>query len=173
METKTELVLPVVDASQEDWEEKSNWEEEVRAALASRLNFVVVFNPIGCGPQKLMKILDCAPSVLSRLSRWGLHGLMDVLSEENYRWLISVCGARDVRIVEQLNLSSNRPPHSKPYLVYCEVHGVVSDHDDLESAHEAYSNYLEQHSQARRFPRSGVYCWEDQGWRPVGEEAHA
>jgi hypothetical protein len=167
METKADLLLPVIDASQEDWEERSNWDEEVRAALASRSNFVVVFNPIGCGPQKLTKILDCAPNVLSRLSRWGLHGLRDALSEENYRWLISVCGARDVRIVEQLNLTSNRPPHSKPYLVYCEIHGVISDHSDLDLARTAYAHYLEQHPQAQRLSRSGVYHWQDQGWHPI------
>jgi hypothetical protein len=28
METKTELLLPVIDASQEDWEERSHWEEQ-------------------------------------------------------------------------------------------------------------------------------------------------
>jgi hypothetical protein len=171
MEAKTELVLPVIDASQEDWEEKSNWEEEVRAALASRTNFVVVFNPNSCGPQKLTNLLDCAPNALARLSRWGLHGLMDALSEEHYRWLNSICGACDVRIVEQLNLISNHPPQTKPYIVYCEIHGVVSDHDDLESARAAYSAYLAQnHPRAQRFPRSGVYHWEDQAWQPVAEE---
>jgi hypothetical protein len=167
METKTELVLPVIDASQEDWEERSPWEEEVRAALGSGTNFLVVFNPIGCGPQRLTKILDCAPNVLSKLSRWGVHALMEALSEEDYGRLVSVCGARDVRIVEQLTLPSNRPPRLKPYLAYCEVHGMVSDHEEAELAQAALTAHLEAHPQGGRLPRTGVYHWERHGWMMV------
>ncbi len=168
MVIRTELMLPVIDASQEDWEEKSHWEEQAREALLSRSNFIVVFNPNGSGLRQLMGLLDCPPSVLPEsLSRWGIHGLIDALRDEDYRWLLSVCADRDARIIEQLHLCSNHPPQSKPYLVYSEIHGIISDYEELPEAHSSYAEYLAQFERARLFPLSGIYQWQGGQWHQI------
>ena len=171
MEVKTELILPVINASGEDWEEKSQWEELTAEAVASRSNFIVVFNPGGAGMDPLMRILDCPPSLLpQRLCRWSIYGLTEVLDPEDYSWLLSVSDARDIRIIEQLNLSVNSPPRSKNYLVYSEVHGIISDHDALEQAREIYAAYLARFGRARLYPLSGIYHWQSHEWCQVPQE---
>ena len=60
---------------------------------------------------------------------------------EDYQWLLSVYGAHDVRFIEQLHLSCNRPSGLKPHLVYCELRGVISDHEALEEARIALWKY--------------------------------
>jgi hypothetical protein len=160
--------LRVIDASQEDYEEKSDWEAQIERALGSRRNFVVVFGPGGEGLRRLAEMLDCSPSVLpEKLLKWGIHGLNDVLRSEDYHWLVSVYGADDVRFVEQLHLSCNQPPSLKPYVVYCERRGVISDHAALEEARIALWQYLEEFRRTKVFPLAGIYHWENDEWVAV------
>ena len=160
--------LQVIDASQEDHGQKSAWQDQIDRALGSRRNFVVVFNPIGDGLSRLAQMLDCPAFVLpERLSKWGIHGLRDVLRSEDYRWLLSVYGADDVRFIEQLHLVSNEPPRLKPYLVYCELRGVISDDATLEAARTALWRYVEGSRQAKVFPLAGIYHWENHEWAAV------
>ena len=166
MATRTQLFLPVIDVSQEDWEEKDDWEERLNEALASRGNFLVVLAPRGDGLNRLRQCLDCPQVDMPvRLSRWSVHALRDALPEDDYKWLLSVCEDHDVRMIEQLHLSVNQPPRTRPYLVYCELHGIMSDHDSLDEAELALTQYLMCCEHAQHFPLTGVYHWDKFEWK--------
>src|SRR5438128_2357477 len=118
--------LRVLDGREQGWETKA-----LQLADTKR-NFVVILNQTeDIGP--LCRVLECEMKALpERLERWGVHALADVLETKDFAMLRSVCKLFDVRLVEQIHLSRNSPPRVKPFILYCEARGIISDHDSLD-----------------------------------------
>jgi len=72
-----------------------------------------------------------------------------------------------VYLVEQLNLTRNHPPACQPYLLYCEVRGIISDHASIEDAGCSLLDYLDSFKRARIFPLAGIYHFQSGRWERV------
>jgi hypothetical protein len=145
------------------------WLEEVVKKADKKRNFVVILKD----PEDLKTLcntLECDPEELpERLQRWGIHAMSEVLETSDYRNLLSLYRHHDIRLIEQLNLARNRPPKVKPFILYCEVRGIISDHDNVESACTALLDYLDAFTRARHFPLAGIYEHTRTGWKRVKE----
>jgi hypothetical protein len=155
--------LEVVDGRQ------AGWLEAVVEKADKKRNFVVILND----PEDLKALcntLECDPAELpERLQRWGIHAMSEVLETPDYRNLLTLYRSHDIRLVEQLKLERNRPPRVKPFILYCEVRGIISDHENIESACTALLDYLDAFTRARHFPLAGIYEYTRTGWKRVKE----
>lgn len=155
--------LEIVDGSQPLWLEK------VVEQADKKRNFVVILKDSE-DLKTLCQKLECDSQTLpERLQRWGIHAMSEVLQTADYRNLLSLYRTHDIRLVEQLKLERNRPPKVKPFILYCEVRGIISDHDNVESACTALLDYLDAFTRARHFPLAGIYEYNPTGWKRVKE----
>ena len=155
--------LEIVDGSQ------PLWLDQVLEKADKKRNFVVILKETE-DLQALCQTLECDPEELpERLQRWGVHAMADVLETADYRNLLELYRTQDIRLVEQLKLERNRPPKVKPFILYCEVRGIISDHDNVEAACTALLDYLDAFTRARHFPLAGIYEYTRTGWKRVKE----
>jgi hypothetical protein len=144
----------------------AGWEKKIEEATNTRQNFVVLMSSQTSA--SLSELLQCDPKYLQNLGKWGIHALHDVLEVNEYQLLLRSERAGDTAcFVEQLALPRNRPPLLRPYLVYCEVRGIVSDHDDYAEARSALLQYIEAFRHFRVFPLVGIYDWKNGEWNRV------
>lgn len=145
------------------------WLKTVVEKADKKRNFAVILNDPS-DLKALCQQLECDPEdPPERLQRWGIHAMSEVLETPDYRNLLSLYRTHDIRLVEQLKLERNRPPRIKPFILYCEVRGIISDHDSLESACTALLDYLDAFTRARHFPLAGIYEHTRTGWKRVKE----
>jgi len=79
--------------------------------------------------------------------------------------LLAQEGGNAVFFIEQLKLPSNSPPRCKPYLVYCSIRGIISQHEHLARAKQSCADYLTKVSLLREYPEAGIYHWRgEEGW---------
>ncbi len=144
----------------------SGWEKQVLVEADTRRNFIVILPKSG-DLENLCSILGCAPVLPEKLERWGIHALADVLEVKDYQLLLSLYQAYDLRLVEQLKITRNQPPRVKPYILYCEVRGIISDHSSLDEAGETLLDYLDSFKRAKIFPLAGIYEFKKRQWNRV------
>lgn len=139
---------------------------DIAQALESGRNFLVVLKPKDADLERLCQEVGCLNSSKpERLGRWGVHALNDVLNPADYEKLLKIQSTGDIiYFVEQLHLKHNRPPRLKTYMVYCEVRGIISDHNTIEEAKSSFFHYLESFRRARLFLMVGIYVWQDNEW---------
>lgn len=143
---------------------KVNWVGKVREAADSKRNFIVILGRES-DLEVICQELGCSPQLPERLRRWGIHALSEVLEPDGYSQLLSVYESFPVYMVEQLQLTRNHPPRCKPFLLYCEVRGIISDHSSLEDAGNSLLDYLDSFKRARIFPLAGIYRFKGKGWQ--------
>lgn len=145
---------------------EADWENEAKEVAETGQNFLIILGNSEKDLSKLCRILGCTDKERpERLGRWGIHALNDVLQPADYEKLLAIeKSGQSIYFVEQLHLSTNRPPRIKKYMVYCEVRGIVSHHDSVEAAKSSYFEYLESFRRAKMFLMVGIYCWEQQQW---------
>jgi hypothetical protein len=152
--------LTVVDTEARDWE------EAIISVQKTGRNFLIVINQIHTDIDHVCGVLDCDPKEMpERLGRWGIHALNDVLDPKQYEMLLARHRSGEaVYFIEQINLKKNCPPKFNPYLVYCEVRGIISHHESVEEAKTAFFEYLESFRRARVFLMVGIYVWRKTEW---------
>jgi hypothetical protein len=69
-----------------------------------------------------------------------------------------------VVFIDQLDLALNKPPRVKPYLVYCAIWGIISQHEELRQAKESLEDYSYTFYRFRRNPEAGIYHWVERKW---------
>jgi hypothetical protein len=142
------------------------WGKEALAEANSRRNFIVILQR----PEELDDLcasLGCLPTLPEKLERWGIHALADVLEAKDYQLLLSLYRSCDLRLIEQLKITRNQPPRVKPFILYCEVRGIISDHCSLEEAGETLLDYLDSFKRAKIFPLAGIYEFKNEEWSRV------
>lgn len=141
-------------------------ERDIADALVTGRNFLIVLKPHDADVDRLCREIGCENAAKpEQLGRWGIHALNDVLEASDYEKLLKIHSAGDViYFVEQLHLKHNRPPRLKSFTVYCEVRGIISDHDTLEEAKSSFFHYLESFRRARLFLMVGIYTWQKTEW---------
>lgn len=144
----------------------NGWEKKAIEAADSRRNFVVVIQK-ATHLRWLCHELGCDVGHPEKLGRWGIHALADVLEPQDYSTLLGKRQEFDVHLIEQLRLKRNAPPRIKPFILYCEVRGVISEHDTLEEAGTNLLDYLDSFRKARIFPLAGIYQYKNHRWDRV------
>jgi hypothetical protein len=96
-----------------------------------------------------------------------LHALADLLDPAVYAQLLKTYERSPVYLVEQLRLGRNHPPRCKPFMLYCEMRGIISDHDNWDEACMSLLNYLDGFKRARLFPLAGIYNFIDGQWARI------
>jgi hypothetical protein len=140
--------------------------KKIKSTADTKRNFIAIVNQ----PDELDEICDqlgCKTKRPERLYRWGIHALSEVLEPEDYAALLQIYEKYPVYLIEQLQLTRNRPPHCQPYLLYCEVRGIISDHPSLEDAGSSLLDYLDAFKRARIFPLAGIYRFRNGRWQRV------
>ena len=93
--------------------------------------------------------------------------MAEALTPDDYSLLLALYRDYPVYLVEQLTLNRNVPPKTKPIMLYCELRGIISQHDTVEEAGLALLGYLERFSSARLLPLAGIYEFHENEWRRV------
>ncbi len=143
-----------------------DWIKNLIEAADSKRNFVAILKQ-EADLKILCEALDCDPKLPEILGRWGLHALADLLEPSDYTQLLGIYEQSPVYLVEQLRLGRNHPPRCKPFILYCEMRGIISDHNTWEEACTSLLDYLDSFKRARLFPLAGIYNFSDSRWNRV------
>ena len=149
--------LAMVDGRRQDWSSELN--EQISAGGN-------VFATVPNAPsflEELANALDIGQEQLpAPLNRSKLFSLSPYIEPKDSDAMLA---AQDdgclVFFIEQLDLPSTRPPRVKPFLVYCSVRGIISQHDDQRAARESCSDYQAAMSGLRNQHDAAVYKWRD------------
>ncbi|MDX1953561.1 MAG: hypothetical protein SFY81_15420, partial [Verrucomicrobiota bacterium] len=71
-------------------------------------------------------------------------------------------------LIEALKMPSFRPPAVKPFITYCAVVGLISEHDDLEEAKQACAEHVELMNREGLTPTVATYEWRGTKWHDLG-----
>lgn len=132
------------------------WEAEINAAADTKRNFILILNS-ELELEKLWAALGTTNILPDRLHRWGLLALAEALTAEDYAFLLDVYRDSHVYLIEQITFNRNVPPRTKQIMLYCELRGIVSEHDTVEEAGLALLGYLDTFKRARLLPLAGIY----------------
>ena len=149
----------VVDARVDDWDKK------ICDEVIKRRNFAVILKD--SKDAERLKELLCCSKLPQRLERFSIYGVADVLEPADYSLLLETYSRFDVRFVEQLDVLNNVPPAVKPFMLYCELRGIISDHNTFEEAGQLLQDYIHQFARVKLFPMAGIYKFEDGRWNRV------
>ena len=141
----------------------ANWRETISRAADSKRNFIFVVDAEE-GLEKLWSALGTTNVMPERVHRWGILAMAEALRTEDYSLLLNIHAEAAVYLIEQLALNSNVPPRTKHYMLYCELRGIISDHDTIEEAGISLLSYLNFFTRARLLPLAGIYEYADQKW---------
>ena len=142
------------------------WKQALVSAAQTGQNFVLILNSEQ-DLEKLWSTLGTTSVVPDRLQRWGLLALSEALTTEDFDLLQACCKESSVYLVEQITLNCNVPPNTKRFLLYCELRGIISDHDTVEEAGLSLLNYLSGFKMARLLPLAGIYDHARGKWERV------
>jgi CheY-like chemotaxis protein len=159
-ESKMNNILTVVDGRAPPVEEK------IIAAASTGRNFILVLDAAS-ELEKLWSALGTTNVVPDRFQRWALLALTEALAPEDFAMLQMCCQGRFIYLIEQITLNRNVPPRTKRYMLYCELRGIISDHDTVEEAGLALLNYLQGFNMARLLPLAGIYDHGRGKWERV------
>lgn len=107
------------------------------------------------------------------LTRHGLFMLGPHLEPADFdAALEALQSGQSIYFIEHLDLPATQPPKVSRYLVYCDVWGIISQHDELHDAENAWTDYLAAVNAQRPAPEAGIYKWEGDYWRSLETETH-
>ena len=90
--------------------------------------------------------------------------MAEALTAEDYAFLLDVYRGSHVYLIEQITFDRNVPPRTKKIMLYCELRGIVSEHDTVEEAGIALLGYLDTFKRARLLPLAGIYEHNGAKW---------
>jgi hypothetical protein len=141
------------------------WQERARQCQEDGHNYFVL---ISAGDEEALSAIIGVPvsALPSPETKATLLSTSRFLDPREFRLPEATSRGREqVFHIEQLWLPNTKPPRVRPYLLYCYVRGIISQHDlpsDARVACDAYNNDRFARSQ---FPEAAVYRWEQDEWR--------
>jgi hypothetical protein len=146
----------------------------LREQLQEGRNFILIASPRPDIMDAVCSLLRTSPDRMPKpLGRNGLFMLGPHLGAADFdAVLAAIEGGEPVYFVEHLDLPRTQPPKVRRYLVYCDVWGIISEHDDLHDAENAWTDYLAAVNAQRPSPEAGIYKWEGDYWRSLETETH-
>ena len=141
------------------------WQERARHCLDDGQNFFVLIRQ--GAEEALADIISVPPlSLPAPETKATLLSSSRFLDASEFRLPEHTTeGHEKVYHIEQLWLPRTRPPEVKPYLLYCYVRGIISQHDLPADARVACDHYNNDRFARSQFPEAAVYRWENDEWR--------
>ena len=125
--------LGVIDGTSTDWI------ADVRHQIEAGSNFLLMLPNNSDSISEFCKVFemeaDCNPTPLPRYSLFSMSHYID--SGEFDQLLEAQNDGKRIVFIDQLDLALNKPPRVKPYIVYCPIWGIISQHEELRQAREA------------------------------------
>ena len=146
----------------------------LREQLRAGANFILIDSRKPDVSEVAFSVLRVSPDGMpKRLTRHALFLLGPHLKPRDFDLALQALEKGDpVYFVEHLDLPVTRPPKVRRYLVYCDVWGIISQHDDLHDAENAWTDYVTAVNAQRPSPEAGIYKWEGDFWRSLETETH-
>ena len=142
------------------------WRRDILRAAETGQNFILILDA-DSELERLWSTLGTTNVLPDRLQRWGLLALSEALTTPDFNFLQTACKENFVYLIEQITLNRNVPPRTKRYLLYCELRGIISNHDTVEEAGIALLDYLSGFKMARLLPLAGIYDHGNGKWERV------
>lgn len=141
----------------------------LREQLHTGANFILIVPRKPEVADAVCAVLRTSPDRMPKpLTRNGLFMLGPHLDSSAFDSVLQAFEqGESVYFVEHLDLPGTQPPKVRRYLVYCDVWGIISQHDDLHDAENAWSDYLSSVNAQRPAPEAGIYKWEGDYWRSL------
>jgi hypothetical protein len=145
---------------------EAGWTEGFEEALASGSNFFLI---VPNKPDLLAETAKIRQVTVDELpkscDRKNLFSLIAFIDPNDFdRMLVAQEEGSLTCYIEQIDLPRTRPPYVKPFLVYCSVRGIVSQHDNPRDAREACSAYTASMSGLKNQHEATVYKWRGNDW---------
>src|SRR5436190_4509028 len=146
----------------------------LREQLRAGANFILIGSESADVAEGTFSVLRLsADRMPKRLTRHGLFLLGPHLKPRDFDLALQALqGGEPVYFVEHLDLALTKPPKVRRYLVYCDVWGIISQHDDLHDAENAWTDYVTSLNAQRPCPEAGIYKWEGDLRRSLETETH-
>jgi len=146
----------------------------LREQLRAGTNFILIGSRHPDVSDAALSVLRVSPdSMPKRLTRNGLFLLGPHLKSRDFDLALHALEeGKPIYFVEHLDLPGTKPPRVRRYLVYCDVWGIISQHDDLHDAENAWTDYVTSLNAQRPSPEAGIYKWEGDFWRSLETETH-
>lgn len=147
---------------------------QLRDQLRAGTNFILIGSRNPKVTETTLSALRVSPDRMpKRLTRNSLFLLGPHLKPRDFdAALRALEGGEPIYFVEHLDLPATKPPRVRRYLVYCDVWGIISQHDDLHDAENAWTDYVTAVNAQRPSPEAGIYKWEGDFWRSMETETH-
>jgi hypothetical protein len=152
---------------------RQEWETELTEQIAGGSNVFMVLPNAPDFFEKLAKVLAISPNGLPEpvnrlpepVNRHRLFSLSPFIDPKDFDTMMEAQDQGNVLFfIEQLDLPCVQPPRVKPFLVYCPIRGIISQHDNQRDAREACSDYLAVMFGMRTHPGAAVYKWRGNEW---------
>ncbi|HKQ40008.1 MAG TPA: hypothetical protein VJ063_18160 [Verrucomicrobiae bacterium] len=146
----------------------------LREQLRAGTNFILIGSKKAAVSEASFSLLRVSPDRMpKRLARNALFLLGPHLKPRDFDLALqAVETGAPVYFVEHLDLPATKPPRVRRYLVYCDVWGIISQHDDVHDAENAWTDYVTALNAQRPAPEAGIYKWEGDFWRSLETETH-
>jgi hypothetical protein len=143
-----------------------DWVAQVRHQIEVGTNFLLILPDVPTAIEDFCKVFemapDCNPTPMPRYSLFSMSQYID--SKEFDELLEAQNNGNRIVFIDQLDLELNRPPRVKPYLVYCPIWGIISQHDELRHARDSLEDYSFTFYRFRRNPEAAIYRWIEDKW---------
>jgi hypothetical protein len=146
----------------------------LREQLHCGKNFILIASQKPDVMDAVCALLRTSPDQMPKpLTRHGLFMLGPHLGPKDFDAALDAMERGEtVYFVEHLDLPGTQPPKVRRFLVYCDVWGIISQHDHLDDAENAWTDYLASVNAQRPSPEAGIYKWEGDYWRSLETETH-
>ena len=142
------------------------WREEIVSAAQTGRNFILVIRS-EAELEKLWSAVGTTTVMPDRLQRRGLLALVEALRPEDLEFLQGCSEDTFIYLVEQITLNRNVPPRMKRFMLYCELRGIISNHDTVEEAGLSLLSYLSGFKMARLLPLASIYDHGNGKWERI------
>jgi hypothetical protein len=145
---------------------RQEWETEFQEQIAGGSNVFVILPNAPNFFEKLARVLEMDPSRLpAPVDRNRLFSLSPFIEPKDFDVMMEAQDAGNLLFfIEEIDLPSVQPPRVKPFLVYCPIRGIISQHDNQHDAREGCSDYLQVMIGVRANPAAAVYKWRGNEW---------
>ena len=146
---------------------EQGWQFEVRQQIQQGSNFLLILSKDPAEVTLFCQLFglpdDCTPRALSKAEFFLLGPFVDPSVFDNALNLWN--DDRQLVFVEEIDFPINRPPHTKNFLVYSPVLGILSQHGHLRAARDELQDFEDARALGAPNPDAAVYFWKRGAWR--------
>lgn len=145
---------------------RPGWEAELEELVAAGNNFFLIVPRDSPALDQAARILELSADDLPKAcDRRKLFSMISFIDPADFDRMLAAQEKGSLTcFIEQMDLPRTRPPRVKPFLVYCSVRGIVSQHESQREARESCSAYSDAMSGLKNSHEATVYRWRGNDW---------